>query len=399
MTMSDTPKDDGEPSIKPPVIDLDAEDVTEEVFLKAQKGETESRTEDPAPPRTAPPPPPPPRAKPARRGNLAWILVALIAGVMAGAWLYRDVLASYFPTDEMASMQARLAGLEAETGTLARQMTAVGGAADAVKQQAAGLGNAIAEASAKAAATQDSLAALDKRLASAEETLAAAKSDLDSLRAALSASGSSTGTPDTAALAALAQRIDAMEKDLASLKTNPVGGEDQGAATALSQALSDIKAKIAAGAPYAEELERIARMVPAASGLDILTAHAAEGLPNAEGLAAELRAAIPLLPKPPEPSSSGDGYWDSVWEALTSIVRIRNIGETDWAGLAEKSAAFADSGDLPQAISLIDAAEGTKPVPLSQWRDRAGQRLNLEAALDQASDAILRQITALGGGK
>ncbi len=395
MAMSDTPKDEGEPAVKPPVIDLDAEDVTDQ----AVRQETEFRTEDPAPPRMAPPPPPLPRAKPARRGNFAWILVALIAGVLAGAWLYRDVLASYFPTDQMTSMQARLAGLEAETGTLAQQMTAVGGAADAAKQQAADLGNVIAEVSAKAAAARDSMAALDKRLASTDEALAGAKSDLDSLRAALSTSGPSTGTPDTAALAALAQRIDAIEKDMASLKTAPGGGEDQEGATALSQALSDIKAKIAAGAPYAEELDRIARMVPAAGGLDVLTAHAAEGLPNAEGLAGELRAAIPLLPKPSEPSPSSDSYWDSIWETLTSIVRIRNIGETDWAGLAEKCAAFAASGDLAQAISLIDAAEGTKPVPLSQWRDRAGQRLNLEAALEQASDAILRQITALGGGK
>lgn len=393
--MSDTPKNGEESAAGPLVIDLDANDVTDESPEVAPKEEPEVAAEEPAPPR---PVPPPPRTKPPRRGNFAWIVVALIAGALVGAWLYRDVLASYFPTDQMTSMQARLADLEAETGTLNQQITAVGGAADAARQQTADLATAVSDAGTKSAAVEKTLATLDQRLAKTEEAIAAAKNDLDGLRTAISESGPSTGTPDTAALAALAQRIDAVEKDLVSLRTSPSAGEDKEAATALSQSLSDIKAKIAAGAPYAAELDRVARMVPAAGGLDILTAHAAEGLPNTQGLAAELRAAIPMLPKPPDITADGT-YWDSVWETLTSIVRIRTIGETDWAGLAEKSAAFADSGDLAQAISLIDSAEGTKPVALSQWRDRAGQRLNLEAALEQASDAILRQVTALGGSQ
>jgi hypothetical protein len=36
-------------------------------------------------------------------------------------------------------------------------------------------------------------------------------------------------------------------------------------------------------------------------------------------------------------------------------------------------------------------------MALTQWRDRAAARLQLEAALTQTSDAVLRQITALGG--
>ena len=39
-----------------------------------------------------------------------------------------------------------------------------------------------------------------------------------------------------------------------------------------------------------------------------------------------------------------------------------------------------------------------KPMALTQWRDRAAARLQLEAALNQVSEAVLRQIAALGGG-
>ena len=46
---------------------------------------------------------------------------------------------------------------------------------------------------------------------------------------------------------------------------------------------------------------------------------------------------------------------------------------------------------------MIDAAEGEKPMALTQWRDKVAARLQLEAALAQVSDAVLRQIAALGG--
>ena len=67
--------------------------------------------------------------------------------------------------------------------------------------------------------------------------------------------------------------------------------------------------------------------------------------------------------------------------------------------MAEKAAAFAEAGDLNQAIAVIDGAEGEKPMALTQWRDRAAARLQLEAALAQVSEAVLRQIAALGGAQ
>ena len=84
-------------------------------------------------------------------------------------------------------------------------------------------------------------------------------------------------------------------------------------------------------------------------------------------------------------------------KSLSGIITIREIGEADWPAVAGKAAAFAESGDLDQAISVIDAAEGEKPMALTQWRDRAAQRLQLDAAMAALSDAVIRQISALGG--
>jgi hypothetical protein len=204
---------------------------------------------------------------------------------------------------------------------------------------------------------------------------------------------------DNTALAALAQRIDALEKEVASLKSS-AGPQGQANVTAaLSQALSDLKAKVAAGTPYATENERIARMVPAAAGLDVVSSFAADGVPTAQQLADQLRGLIPSLPEPAQPAAEDNSYFGTLMKSLSGIITIREIGDTDWRQLAEKAAAFAEAGDLTQAIASIDSAEGDKPVALTQWRDKAAARLQLDAALEQVSEAVLRQITALGGAQ
>jgi hypothetical protein len=247
---------------------------------------------------------------------------------------------------------------------------------------------------------------MDARIAGAETALKTADAELASFRNALSqaaaAPAGSTAPADVAALAALGLRIDALEKDVASLKSATAQATGDGTASftsALSQALSDLNAKVAAGTGYAEEHDRIARMVPAAAGLQTVGARAAEGLPNAAGLVAELRAAIPALPQPENPVAEDGSYLGSLMNSLSGVLNVRTIGEANWPGVAGQAADFAEAGDLNQAIAVIDAAEGEKPMALVQWRDRAAARLQLEAALAEVSDSVLRQIAALGGAQ
>ncbi len=221
---------------------------------------------------------------------------------------------------------------------------------------------------------------------------------MSELRKSISTSGTGTnagGTVDNAALAALGQRLDQLEKDVASLKSAGGGGDTASVTSALSQALSDLKAKVAAGTGYAVEYDRIARMVPAAPGLEVLANSAQDGLPGAQGLAQELRAAIPALPQPEAPAPEGDSYWDSLLDSLSGIITVRQIGEANWPQLAERAAAFAEAGDLTQAISTVDGAEGEKPMALTQVarprrrphqaRSRARTGLRRGAAADRGA--------------
>ena len=384
---------------KPQVIDLEAEEIRSEADTAAPTAdETREASHSPAPPPRKP------------RGASTWIIAALILGAIGGGWLYRGVLSSYLPSNEMVALKNQIAALEQNNTYLGNQIAAVKQAADGAAQAAASATDAAAQAAdaAKSAAAQAAevggrIDQTDQQIAGLDEALKAARGDLDALRKSISdapaaaASGGAASPADAAVLAALGQRIDALEKDVASLKAGSGAASQAGATAALSQALSDLKAKVAAGTSFQAEYERIARMVPAAPGLDVVASAAAEGLPDAQGLAAELRAAIPALPETAAPPAGDDSYFGMVMKSLSGVISIRPIGDTDWRQVAEKAAAFAEAGDLTQAMAVIDAGEGEKPMALSQWRERAGARLKLEAAVNQVSEAVLRQIAASGG--
>ncbi|MCX7345901.1 MAG: hypothetical protein NTU78_09210 [Alphaproteobacteria bacterium] len=381
--MTDKKKTDDTDPIKPQVIDLNAEDVTVD--------------EEPRP---ADPPPVQPAPAARKAGSAKWIALALLLGVAGGAWAYRDMLSAYLPSNAVAALQARVEVLEANGRTQADQIAVIDQSAGSAGKLAAGLEQSVKDSVAAAAEAKSGMAALGERLAANEQALTQLRGDLDALRTAASKGTGTGGTVDNSALVALGQRIDALEKDMASLKAGSGKADAAASTAALSQALSDLKAKVAAGVPYNDEYERIARMVPAAAGLDILALNADAGLPDAAGLAAELRAAIPALPQPAAAEAAkGGGYLDWAFDMLSGIVTVRDIGESDWPQLAEKAAALAEAGDLPQAIDVIDQAEGAKPAALSNWRDRAAGRLALLAALDQVDQAVLRQIAQQGGAQ
>ena len=357
-----------ESPVKPQIIDLDAEDVIVE--------------NEAAPTPPLPPIPPKKSASPTR-----WLIVALLGGAVAGAWIYKDFLSAYLPSNELISAKASIETLQAQTKTLAEQVATISSNSDQVKNQVGTFATDIQ-------GVADKTATYESRIAAMEAATKTTKTEIDKLKSGISSGGA---TVDGSALAIIAQRLDALEKDVASFKTVNAPTDQSAAAATLTQSLSDLKAKIASGASYQDQLDRITRMVPAAAGLDTLTAHAAEGLPTPAGLAKELNDLIPLLPKPEIDLASPDGsYSNRFWNMMSGLITIRRIGEADWPSLAAQCAALAESGDLAQAIEKIDKAEGAKPSALSSWRDRAAARISLEAAIEETSKAVLRQISSMG---
>jgi hypothetical protein len=296
-----------ESPVKPTVIDLDADDVVTERDPERQADLSPSPVSS-------------------RRG---WILpvAALGLGGIVGGWLYKEVLASYFPSSGLNDATARITTLEQQLRTVADQSAAASAqASDAVTK----LGQKIDDAQRIAGEAKAGSTDIGQRIADLETGVAALSDDLSKVKALPVPPSSSGGqVPDLNALEALSQRVADLEKEMASLKAASKPTDQSVQAQALSQALAELRAKIAAGASYKGELERVQRAAPGAAGLDALVAHANEGLPAAQGLGDELAQLSPSLPKPETGEASDSGYLSGFWKAMSGVITIRHIGEAD----------------------------------------------------------------------
>jgi len=403
LSMTTPEGNDKDGPVHPPVIDIEAEDVTPSPDVESEKTiANEARAEAP------PPPPLPPKRKSHGWRNLG-LLILVIAALAGGAWLYKDFGQRFWPSDVVATLANRVATLEANNKTLSDQLTSLGGAIDTLKSDESAQNDSLAgvdqrskQAEGDIAALKETVGASDSRFAEAQSAIGELRLGLEALKQSITTAGDNltVTAPDPAALTALSQRLDALEGEVAALKSefNKDGNGAEKAAL-ISQTLADLKAKFTTGAPYQDELDRIARLVPAAPGADRLSPYAATGLPDAQALAGELATLIATLPAPANETETQaeKDYWDYLVELLGSVVTIRVVGETDWRDVAERARAYAETNDLPAAISLIERANGEPPAALAAWRNKAQARLDGEAALAELSTAVLRQLAAEGG--
>jgi len=132
--MSDQRPDEDRGAHRPQVIDLDAEEIRTEAAPDSEAAEK---------PAEQPTPPPPHHAEKRGRGAATWIIAALILGALGGGWLYRDVLSSYLPSNEMKALKAQVAALEVNNTDLAQQVATAQQAADAAAAAAATAGQEV----------------------------------------------------------------------------------------------------------------------------------------------------------------------------------------------------------------------------------------------------------------
>jgi len=229
----------------------------------------------------------------------------------------------------------------------------------------------------------------------AEADLKRQQEALASLRPAAAGSTQSGGA-SSAQLAALDKRVKALEDSLAALKSappSPIGGNADNAV--LSQALADLKAKLAGGAPYEAEAGTIDRLVPGIPGLGRLRPYAHSGLPTVESLAHELERIAAGFPLTEPQAGTGDGsYWDSISRWLGSIVTVRMIGAADWKAISTQAAADAKAGRLAEAVTRLADSETALPPELAQWREKAKARLGADAMVEEVSAAVLRVLSS-----
>lgn len=332
-------------------------------------------------------------AKPKRRyGTYGAGVAALVMSAVAGAWLYRDVLATYLPSDQLHAMAARVDAVELANKQTAQKLDAVVGLTDEIKSQL-GAAQAAAEDARKLASnakadTGDSKA----KLAALEKSLGLASAAVDELKGKVSSGTTTIVSGDTSGLTV---RVDKLEKDFMSLKDLNASAKVQ--SSQLSQSYADLKAKIAAGSNYQTELESIGAIIPAAEGLDVLGPDAAKGILTPQALSESLKNFAATAVKTAEaPVEKDDSWWWKTAGLFSGLITIRNTGVVDWAQLALQGNDLMQNGQLADAVKLLEQHLDTMPQALQDWRIAANKRIAADLALDQLGRAVARQITARG---
>lgn len=424
--------------VKPPVIDLKANDPSPAPAPQPDPAAAKPSAADAAPaasarpaeaPRTQPRPPrtetkprpapePPPAAPqptpPLRQARLAmpWsaISIAAIGGAVLGTALtYALVnllpmpsspLPFADPTASLESLESRMATLEAtlpelqDTGlktqlsldaTITQLDTGLTDARTGLEALTARV--AAAEAAIPKAATVD-LAPLTAQLESLEgrvTAIAAGASSADAAALADSLTSIEASLADLTTRLAAAETtlggLDGIRSDLAAAKaaiaaqTQTLGGANIGPAVRLPLVVSGLETAFAGGRPFAAELASLKTLLPDLAVPEPLTALAETGLARPDALRADFRTVVPAILAGRTAESTGDWGKDAI-EWAKGLLALRPTGEIE--------------GNTPEAIvSRLEAAmERQDFVAATDLLDR------LPEAMQSAAGDVGSQIRA-----
>jgi hypothetical protein len=320
-------------------------------------------------------------------------IAALAVSAVAGAWFYKDVLVTYFPSDQIRGLQARVEAVEQGDKQIAQKLNAVVGLTDELKSQLGAAQSAAEDARKQAVDANSGSSDVNTKIAALEKSLGLASAAVDELKAKITSGTTTTITSGDSSV--LSTRVDKLEKDLAALKD--LNAKAKADSSQLSQSYADLKAKIASGAPYQTELTSIGVMLPAAEGLDVLDSDAAKGILTHQALSEGLKTFAVQAAKPAEtPAAPDDSLWGKTTSMFSGLITIRNTGEVDWAPVALQGASLVDEGKLGDAVKLLEQNLNVMPQALQDWRVSAIKRVTADQAVEQLGRAVTRQITARG---
>ncbi len=316
--------------------------------------------------------------------------------------------------EKIAQIEASLADLGKGVTALDRQETLsdleprLAALETAVQSGAAGPGAGLAAIEQKLADVEEAVAAVrDRADEAASDAVAATKPEIDRLAAIAdelagrvkALEGGASGLVDSQTVAALGARLEKLAGVIdksASLQTI--------AALKSALAAESLAAAVAAGRPFAAELQILQSRPDGGADLTVIAPYAENGLPDAATLAAEFKALIPsLLPLEPErpaaPQSSG-----LVGRLLASA---RNVVEVRQVGPGAGGEATGQGGAVLQALNgnnLKAARTAWLDLPPQSRQASADWAAKLEARL--AADALagllrskaLSRLATAGGG-
>ncbi len=355
-------------------------------------------------------------------------LAALILAGGAGAWLYR----TYGPAASgdsavITQLQQQLEQAQKAAAANAQKVSVLETTIATVKQEADAALQAQQkqaadrqkEASAQLAQMQARIDELNTAISAAAQsgesgTAAQAGTALkvEELTASVAAFGdklsglegkldavSQAGGAEAGAVDALKAQVSGLSEALAALKAQQEARATQ-TVSALGQSFAKLSSAVASGSPFSGELDDLVSVAPTLPGIAELRELSSGGVGSLTSLAGELEqiAAGLAEQKADEAAKKVEegGIMSALTSQLTKVVKVRKVGETDWGEELKQAAARVAAGDLENAAAGLAAKTDNVPEALAGWQDKAKQKLAAEAALQQLSEAVLRQLAATG---
>lgn len=370
---------------------------------------------------------PQPAAPPPRQAKLAmpWsaISIATIAGALLGTALTYGLVTLLplpsstppiaDPTERLGelsvgleTLEARVAPLEAGeeriTTALAASDTALASGLDDIRTTIGALEQRLAATEASLAGAADvDLTPLTTQLAGLEsrvEAIAAGASSADASAlaenlASLSGSLAELGIRLDATqaqvnqLGALRRDIEALRTALAA-QTRTLGGASIGPVVQLPLLVAGLDSALAAGRPYAAELEALRTILPDLSVPAAIGASAETGLIRPDSLIEQFRTAIPAILAGRTAESTGDLGQDAL-EWAKALLALRPTGEIEGSSpdaVMSRLEAAVERRDFAAAADLLDQ--------LPDAMQAAAGALGTGIRAHAAADAFIAQLRA-----
>jgi hypothetical protein len=389
------------PSVPPSDETAGAGEMPASAEAIASQEREEAAPAEPIEAERAPQPAEPGRTEAAAAWSVAHLVVlgltaVLVAAIVAGALLY----ATGGGTDRLRQQAQRL-------DALATQTQAQTGRLDAAEQAISGLQSQVGQITADVSDLQSTVEAN-------RQTLDQMSRGIEDLRSAVQAPGDGTAAGEAVAqlqgslatlderVASLEQgsnldditgRIARLEQEISNIREQRTELIEQAeSATALGRAHAALAGRVAAGAPFAEELEAVAAELPGAPGLENLRPLAADGvatIPDLRARLADIAAGLPT--DKPDETAASDGFLQTMRERLEGMVTVRRADEADWSAVLARADEALQRGDIEAAVADVEQVSAAAPDEIEAWLADARARRQAEAGLDELSEAVLRQ--------
>jgi hypothetical protein len=244
------------------------------------------------------------------------------------------------------------------------------------------------------------LDALEKNLSSLRGELAGARAQSEKLAADLNAAKSApreaVASPD---LAVINERLGQVER---AVRADRAEIAQQGSKPADDTALrrlvaaSMLDVSVRQGEPFVAALAAAKSLAPNPDALKPLDEFAASGVPNAAGLSRELLTLVPKLSPPAQDkATTGTGIVDRLQAGAAKLVRIERtdtVGGNDRSAVIARVTAAALRNDYAEARRELNALSPGDRTAAQAWLDKANQR---DAALAVAHQFATDAMTAL----